>query len=230
VPRAKTEVPGPKGKRYGPYSLSIQRGAIGNISGWSLAGKFIRRVEAELIHELGGAPTFAQKLLIRRIARMTWQLDQFDQRFEDGTLTEYDTKMVGGLTNGVRLSLVALGLKGKAAERRSSSPLTNWSNAASPDHPRGHLEKVWHVQSSVIATLRRAYISQRFDKFLVQIGVSFLRPFKLNRNKAVWIICLQVQYFPKVLSFSHLEINSLSTFGVARPANGLRTSSWMAFP
>jgi hypothetical protein len=118
VPTAKTEAPGPKGKRYGPYSLSIQRGAIGNISGWSLAGKFIRRVEAELIHELGGAPSFAQKLLIRRIARMTWQLDCFDKRFEEGTLTEYDTKMIGGLTNGVRLSLVALGLKMQAANTR----------------------------------------------------------------------------------------------------------------
>jgi hypothetical protein len=51
---------------------------------------------------------------------MTWQLDCFNKRFEEGTLTEYDTKMIGGLTNGVRLALVALGLKKQAANTRSS--------------------------------------------------------------------------------------------------------------
>jgi hypothetical protein len=103
-------------KRHGPYSLSIKRGAIGTLSGRTTAGKFIRRIEGELLAEIaqkekGEEPTFAQKLLVRRVARMMWQLDQFDRRFDEGSITDFDTKMIGGMTNAVRLSLVALGLK-----------------------------------------------------------------------------------------------------------------------
>ena len=66
-------------ERYGPYCRALQRGSVGSvIDGRSLPGRFLRRIERELEHQVGGAPTFAQRLLIRRISRMMLRLDTFE--------------------------------------------------------------------------------------------------------------------------------------------------------
>jgi hypothetical protein len=53
-----------------PHSRMFSRGSLGeDIDGRSKEGRFIRRVESELTQHIGGAPNFAQALLIRRCAR-----------------------------------------------------------------------------------------------------------------------------------------------------------------
>jgi hypothetical protein len=79
--------------------------------GRSKEGKFIRRVEAELVAQVGGSPTFAQNLLIRRTARAALQLELLDEKLSSGNWTAHDARMQGGLNNAVRLALKELGLR-----------------------------------------------------------------------------------------------------------------------
>jgi len=76
----------------------------------------VRRVEWELAAQVG-RPSFAQRLLI---ARMMLRLEQFDKRFDEGTLTEFDVKVLGGLQNAIRLCLRDLGLKPEPVRARMS--------------------------------------------------------------------------------------------------------------
>ena len=76
----------------------------------------MRRVEWELAAQVG-RPSFAQRLLI---ARMMLRLEQFDKRFDEGTLTEFDVKVLGGLQNAIRLCLRDLGLKPEPVRARMS--------------------------------------------------------------------------------------------------------------
>jgi hypothetical protein len=71
----------------------------------------LKRCESELLADLGSEPTFAQRLLVRRISRIMWRLELFDEKFDDGTITEFDSKVFSGLNNHVRLALRELGLK-----------------------------------------------------------------------------------------------------------------------
>ena len=107
-------------QRFGPYCRALQRGSISNaIDGRSREGRFLRRIEGELFAQLGPSPAFAQRLMVRRVSRMMLRLEQFDQRLDDGTLTEFDQKIYGALSNHVRLGLRELGLK-----RRVEKPLS----------------------------------------------------------------------------------------------------------
>jgi hypothetical protein len=45
------------------------------IDGRSREGKFLRKCEAELVAQTGGEPSFAQRLLVRRIARAMLKLE-----------------------------------------------------------------------------------------------------------------------------------------------------------
>ena len=124
--------------RYGPYCRALQRGSVGSvIDGRSLPGRFLRRIERELEHQVGGAPSFAQRLLIRRISRMMLRLDTFDARLDAGTMTELDQKIYGALCNHVRLGLREIGVR--PSEPRSASgvatPATPASSAAMPATP-----------------------------------------------------------------------------------------------
>lgn len=61
--------------RLKPDSRALGRGALGDaIDGRSREGKFIRRIEAELLDQLGANPSFAQLLLVRRAARARRQI------------------------------------------------------------------------------------------------------------------------------------------------------------
>jgi hypothetical protein len=99
--------------RIGPYARGITRGSLGSsIDGRSSAGKFLRRVEKELLAQLGAEPTFAQKLLVRRIARGMLSLEEFDAKLSAGkSWTQVDAATMGGLQNSVRLNLRELGIK-----------------------------------------------------------------------------------------------------------------------
>jgi hypothetical protein len=130
--------------RFGPYCRALQRGSVGSvIDGRSLQGRFLRRIEGELTAQLGGAPSFAQRLLIRRISRMMLRLDQFDSRLGAGTMTELDQKIYGALCNHVRLGLREIGVK--PPEQRSA-PGRATTTAATPDTPAQDLSSLSNTQ------------------------------------------------------------------------------------
>ena len=107
-----TESP-PTRRRNGPHCRALKRGVIGDaIDGRSREGKFLRGVEAELVDSVGGAPSFAQRMLIRRAARALLRLELLDQKMSDGSWTDHDARTFGGLSNNLRLTLRELGLKG----------------------------------------------------------------------------------------------------------------------
>lgn len=99
-------------RRLGPHCRALRRDVIGDaIDGRSKEGKFLRRVEAELRSQIGGEPSFAQSLLIRRAARSMLQLELLDEKMASGTWTSFDARTQGGLNNTIRLCLKELGSK-----------------------------------------------------------------------------------------------------------------------
>jgi hypothetical protein len=106
-----TETLKPSRRRVGPYCKQISLGAVAGVDGRSTQGKFARRVEAELTAQIGGAPSFTQSILIRRIVRSMWQLEMLDAKFASGDWTAHDGRTQSGLANGLRLALRELGLK-----------------------------------------------------------------------------------------------------------------------
>ena len=105
--------------RVGPYCRVFSRGSLGEIDGRSREGKFLRRIEAELVAQVGGSPSFAQSLLIRRAARSMLQLELLDAKMAAGTWTGHDSRTQGGLNNAVRLALRELGIKPAKVEQIS---------------------------------------------------------------------------------------------------------------
>ncbi|HZZ22022.1 MAG TPA: hypothetical protein VFE60_05355 [Roseiarcus sp.] len=71
----------------------------------------MRRCEAELIAQIGGEPTWAQLMLIRRVVRTMMQLELLDKKFISGTWTVVDGHVQGGLNSAVRLGLRELVIK-----------------------------------------------------------------------------------------------------------------------
>jgi hypothetical protein len=101
----------------GAYSRPLRRGVLGDIDGRSREGRFLTAVQADLVQHIGGSPTIAQTLLIRRIARTMLSLEILDLKLASGNWNECDARTQGGLNNNVRLSLRELGLKGPTASR-----------------------------------------------------------------------------------------------------------------
>jgi len=96
----------------GPHCRALRRGVIGDkIDGRTREGKFLRKIEAELVAQVGGEPSFAQRLLIRRAARAMLLLELLDAKIAGGSWTDHDARTQGGLNNAVRLALKELGLK-----------------------------------------------------------------------------------------------------------------------
>ena len=106
----------------GPHCRALRRGVIGDeIDGRSREGKFLRKCEAELVAQIGGEPSFAQRLLARRIARVMLKLELFDAKMARDSWTDHDARTYGGLSNSLRLMLRELGLK--AASTAKPNPL-----------------------------------------------------------------------------------------------------------
>jgi hypothetical protein len=105
-----------------PHCRALRRGSLGDsIDGRSREGKFLRKCEVELVAQIGGEPSFAQSLLIRRAARAMLQLELLDQRMASDNWSSHDARTQGGLNNAVRLCLRELGVK--AAPVPKPSPL-----------------------------------------------------------------------------------------------------------
>ena len=107
-----------KTKKIGPYCRSLQRGAMSDMfDGRSREGRFLRKIEMELTAQLGGEPSFSQKLLVIRTAKMILRLDLLEHKLDEGKFTNFDTKVFSSLNNAVRLALRDLGLRGKPTSR-----------------------------------------------------------------------------------------------------------------
>ncbi len=97
-----------------PYCKAITRGSLGSdLDGRSREGKFVRRIEAELVDQLGGSPTFSQMLAVRRIARLMLQAESFDRKMATGNWTAHDSRTAAGINNAVLKALKDVGLKGR---------------------------------------------------------------------------------------------------------------------
>jgi hypothetical protein len=106
-----------KTRRIGPYSRAF-RSALGTqFDGRSREGRFIRKVEAEIVAQLGGTASFIQMSLIRRAARTMLQLELLDKKFSSGNWTQPDGHVQGGLANNLRLTLVSLGVKAEPPKK-----------------------------------------------------------------------------------------------------------------
>jgi hypothetical protein len=102
-------------------SRLFRRGVLGDrVDGRSREGRFLTKCERELVAQVGGAPSFTQRLLIRRLARGMLRLELLDEKMTAGTWTDHDARTFGGLSNAVRLLARELGLKGAPAEKPPS--------------------------------------------------------------------------------------------------------------
>jgi hypothetical protein len=115
-----------KAPRIGPWCRGITRGSLGaSIDGRSTSGRYLRKIEAELLAQILGEPTFAQKLLVRRIARGMLSLEEFDHKLSAGnSWTAVDAATMGGIQNSVRLNLRELGIR--AAPAKAKPTLTEY--------------------------------------------------------------------------------------------------------
>jgi hypothetical protein len=100
-----------KTRRVGPYFRASRNALDDQFDGRSREGRFVRKVEAEIVAQLGGTASFIQMSLIRRAARTMLQLELLDKKFSSGTWTQLDGHVQGGLANNLRLVFRELGVK-----------------------------------------------------------------------------------------------------------------------
>jgi hypothetical protein len=121
-----TSASAPNRTSIGLYSSAISRGSLGDaIDGRSREGKFLRKCEAERVAQVGGLPSFAQRLLIRRVARAMLRLEAFDARMASGAWTDGDARTYGGLSNSLRLMLRELGFRSATERPRRLADVLN---------------------------------------------------------------------------------------------------------
>ena len=107
-------------RRIGPHSRAFARGSLGDvIDGRSKEGRFIRRYERDMIDQLGGSPTTAQLLLIRRVARAAVQMEMIDRQLAKGEISAHAARVFSALSNQVRLGLRELGLRAAPAPEQT---------------------------------------------------------------------------------------------------------------
>lgn len=100
-------------KALGPHSRALTRGAVGaGVDGRSREGRFLRQSEKELLAHIGGEPSFAQRLLVRRIAKMMLLAEKLDDKLTGGgNWTPHDARTFGALNTAITRALRDIGLK-----------------------------------------------------------------------------------------------------------------------
>jgi hypothetical protein len=84
--------------------------SLGNLDQRTRSAAYLRRVRAELVEHVGGAPDAVQKLLIDRLAVIALRLKLYDEAFAEGKrVTEFDNRTYGALHSQYRLMLAQLG-------------------------------------------------------------------------------------------------------------------------
>jgi hypothetical protein len=106
-------------RQPGPYSRLFRNGALGGINGSSTEGRFLRDAEKQLTDHLGGNLTLPQRLFVARLARVMLRLELLDTKIASGEGSEFDIKVVGGLSSQFRLMLREIGLKSVPRAQRS---------------------------------------------------------------------------------------------------------------
>jgi hypothetical protein len=103
-------------QRLGPYSRTIDRGAIGqSIDGRSREGRFLRAYERMLGLHVGGSPSAVQRQLIARAARLALHIELMDDRaLKAGGMADRDSRQYLAWSNCLNRALRDLGLKGAA--------------------------------------------------------------------------------------------------------------------
>ena len=105
------------------YSRILAGGAGGTANGNTREGRFVKAMERELLAQIGGEPTFTQRLLIRRVTKMMALAERLDEKLTTGdTWTPHDARTFGGLNNAIRVALRDLGLK-PVGKPKAPSPL-----------------------------------------------------------------------------------------------------------
>ena len=126
-------------RRLGTESRVFKRGAVGDsIDGRSREGRFLLKCEAELTRQVGGAPSFTQRLLIRRLARAALRLELIDEKSISGPLSAHDGRTFSALSNVVRLTARELGLKAAPSAKPLSLDdiVSEHSAGRAPEHER----------------------------------------------------------------------------------------------
>ena len=99
-------------------SRVLRRGVLGDrVDSRSREGRFLSQIERSLVAQVGGAPSFTEKLLIRRLSRAMLRLELIDERSLSGTLSDHDARSFSALSNQVRLLARELGLKPAPVEK-----------------------------------------------------------------------------------------------------------------
>jgi hypothetical protein len=74
------ELPAGRVREIGPYSRAIDQDDIGAVHPDSRAGRFLIKYEEHLIEHVGGDPSFVQKCLTQRCARLALHLALMEER------------------------------------------------------------------------------------------------------------------------------------------------------
>ena len=113
----KTQDSASKATQLGPYTAPKRLFRLTNLT---RQGRFLRDTELQLLRQLGPEPSFAQRSLVRRIARAMLQIEILDEKLcKSDTWNDHDAKTYGGLSNSLRLMIRELGLR--AAETPAPS-------------------------------------------------------------------------------------------------------------
>jgi hypothetical protein len=107
----------PKTRRIGPYSRAFRNALGDQFDGRSKEGRYIRKVEVEILALLGGTASFIKMSMIRRAAKTMLQLELLDRKFSSGTWTQMDGHVQGGLANNLTRLFRELGVKALPAKK-----------------------------------------------------------------------------------------------------------------
>jgi hypothetical protein len=96
--------------KLGPYS---HPDALSKMDGRTWEAKLLRQVRHNLIAQLGGSPSAAQRALIDQASWLTLHLEQINRRTAEGkAMTEHDSRQYLAWTNTLSRTVRHLGLKG----------------------------------------------------------------------------------------------------------------------
>jgi hypothetical protein len=94
--------------KLGAFSREV---VLGRPDWRSKEGRLWSQVYRRLRDELGGKLTPRQELLVLRASNLHLRLAVFDRKFEEGTFSEYDSKVYLAFNNSLVRTLAVLGLE-----------------------------------------------------------------------------------------------------------------------
>lgn len=107
----------PRRRRAGSAGPFSRDHSLATIDRRTRAGRVLRNVEADLVQQLGGAPSTAQRLIIQSAALKATRLSLLAEKLLDGDdISEGSDHHALAWLNSMRLDLVALGLEAKAKD------------------------------------------------------------------------------------------------------------------